>query len=326
MIISKAPLRISVGGGGTDLPSYYTKNNGTTFSSLALNKHIFVSINTRFEDNFFIRYAENEKPGLIQDISHPIIKETLIDLDLTDTNIEITSTSDIPSGTGLGSSGTFGVALQLAMRKYLNMEYDNEILAKESTRIEKDILERPIGLQDQYIASYGGLTEFIVDSESNVIVKQRMLSKTTEKKINNSLFLIFSNLTRSSTMILSSDAEEMSKKSNTKTYESIIDLGKAMFSHLGNGEMKEYGELMHEYWLIKRQRQEKFTDTMVNEIYDYLKAKDLIHGGKLVGAGGSGFLLVSSDKKDDLLSFAKEKKMIIFPVEIDHKGADLVVY
>ncbi len=324
MIIAKAPLRVSIGGGGTDLPSFYENNNGTIFSSLAIKKYIFVSINEKFNPGFFIRYSSNEKTDFIEDIDHPIIKETLIDLNYNNNNLEITSTSDIPSGTGLGSSGTFGVALQLALRELLNKEKDKEILAKESTKIEMDILKRPIGLQDQYISAYGGITEFKVSTESKVVVNQRKISQKTEDRIKNSLFLIFTSSTRSSSKILSFESKELKKKDNRTSYESIIELGREMFELLTDGRIKEYGHLMHEYWMIKRQRQKSITDKNVNNLYDFLKANEIIYGGKLVGAGGSGFLLVSTGQKKKLLEFTAANRYITFPVEIDNYGAQLV--
>ena len=190
MIITRSPLRISVGGGGTDLPSYY-ENGGTVFSSLAINKHIYISLNKRFLDTILIRYLENEEVSDVKEIKHDIIRETLKRLSNDFTGIEITSTSDVPGGTGLGSSGAFGVALQMALRQYANINIDKFILASESTIVEKDILLRPIGLQDQYISSFGGLTEFTVLENGNVSASRNINTTKTLEIIKDNLFLYF---------------------------------------------------------------------------------------------------------------------------------------
>lgn len=323
MIITRAPLRISVGGGGTDLPAYYENNNGTTFSSMAINKYIYVSINKRFYNEIFLRYSKNEKCSSLQSIEHPIIRETLSYLKNDINSIEITSTSDIPSGTGLGSSGTFGVALQAALRQYLNIGSSKDIIAAESTRIEKDILQRPIGLQDQYIASYGGLTEFNVSSNGKVISNKNVISDGLKKTIKDNLLLFFTDFSRDSSSILNFEIQEI-KRTKDNEYSNIIEMGKAMYSSLITNNIEEYGSIMHEYWLIKQERQKDFTQENITDVYNHIYGKKLIHGGKLVGAGGSGFLLLCSSKPDDLRQEMKKIGVQELTFDIDESGVTII--
>ena len=326
MIIVRSPLRISIGGGGTDLPSYYENNNGTTFSSLAINKYIYISLNKRFIENLLFRYLENEEVTNISDIKHPIIRETILDIKEDINSIEITSTSDVPSGTGLGSSGTFGVGLQLILRKYLNKNFDKYTLAKESTKIEKDILKRPIGLQDQYIAAFGGLTEFKVDKYGSVLASKNIISEDTKNVIDEKLLLFFADSSRDSSSVLEQESNQMKKKSKQKEYSDIVEMGKAMYLNLIKSNIKEYGNLMHDYWMIKRERQKDFTLKKINTVYDSLYDKNLIHGGKLVGAGGSGFLLLATKDPSKVKSRMSDYGMRELEFSIDEKGATLLEY
>ena len=217
MIIVRSPLRISIGG-GTDLPVYYENNNGTVFSSLAINKYIYIYITKRFQEEVLIRYLENEEVKDLRRIRHDIFRETLLDVDKKINSVEITSTSDVPGGTGLGSSGAFGVALQMALRSYLNLPYSRDLLSKESTKIEMDILKRPIGLQDQYISAYGSLTEFKVDNKSNVKINQPTINPNVDKVLSNNLLLFYANKNRNASTVLKSDQKMMVDSKKKKTF------------------------------------------------------------------------------------------------------------
>ncbi len=325
MLIVRAPLRISIGGGGTDIPSYYENNGGTVFSSLAIDKYIYVLLNDRFSKEIFLRYSENELIDDHRHIKHPIIRETIKNLNHNTESIEITSVSDVPGGTGLGSSGTFGVALQLALRHKFKMECSQEIVARESTNIEMNILKRPIGLQDQYISAYGGLTEFKVDAESNVKVKKYPLNEEIKKKIKENLLLFYVDSTRDSSKVLSEEKKLMESNHKGK-YDDIVNLGKTMFKKLTSLDLENYGKIMHEYWLIKRSRQKNFTEVRLNRIYDYLIEKDLIFGGKIVGAGGGGFFLFVSDNPETLRNEIKQFGMKELKFQASEAGASLVEF
>ena len=301
MFISKAPLRISIGGGGTDLPDYYEKY-GTIFSSLAINKYISVAVNKRFYDHYFIRYSENEEVNNIEEIKHDIIRTTLLKKHYTRGGLEIASFADVPGGTGLGSSGTFTVALLHALNSYLEVKADKFELAREATDIELRDLKRPIGLQDQYIASFGGLTQFEVDQSGSV--DARTLQLETKAKLQYAVIFYYSTgIKRDAALILKSEKKFFSDSMKKDQKNGDVDLveGLKMTNAVCAGDMHYYGELLHEYWLFKRQRQSAFTHSIVDEIYSYGLDNGAL-GGKLVGAGGSGFILFATDDPHRLLS------------------------
>lgn len=324
MIIVRSPLRISIGGGGTDLPVYYENNNGTVFSSLAINKYIYISITKRFQEEVLIRYLENEEVKDLRRIRHDIFRETLLDVDKKINSVEITSTSDVPGGTGLGSSGAFGVALQMALRSYLNLPYSRDLLSKESTKIEMDILKRPIGLQDQYISAYGSLTEFKVDNKSNVKINQPTINPNVDKVLSNNLLLFYANKNRNASTVLKSDQKMMVDSKKKKNFLDIVQLGICMYEALLDADISEYGKLMHDYWLLKRERQKQFTDQGINNLYDHIYQKKLAYGGKLVGAGGSGFLLFATDSPENLRKEVKKFGMRELEFSRDIEGTKLI--
>tara|TARA_A100001015_G_scaffold164330_1_gene182720 strand:- start:967 stop:1947 length:981 start_codon:yes stop_codon:yes gene_type:complete len=324
MIIVRSPLRISIGGGGTDLPIFYENNNGTVFSSLAINKYIYISITKRFQEEILIRYLENEEVRDLRAIKHDIFRETLLNIDKKINSVEITSTSDVPGGTGLGSSGAFGVALQMALRSYLNLPRSRGLLSKESTKIEMDILKRPIGLQDQYISSYGSLTEFKVDNKSNVNINQPTIDPIIDEVLNNNLLLFYANKNRDASTVLESDQKKMVDSKKKKNFFDIVQLGIYMYEALLNADISEYGKLMHNYWLLKRERQKHFTDKSTNDLYDHIYQKKLVYGGKLVGAGGSGFLLFATDKPESLRKEMKKVGIKELEFSRDTEGVKLI--
>ena len=312
MIISRAPLRISIGGGGTDLPSYF-KQYGTTFSSLAINRFVYVSCNERFNDEFLLRYSVNEEIKSINKIDHPILKETLKFYKNNfnrNIGLEITSIADVPGGTGLGSSGSFGVALQSTLRKYLKLNSSKSELAQQSTFIEMTKLKRKIGLQDQYIASYGGLSKFKVSKNGEVKVSKSKISSSLRDSIVNDLQLIYLGSIRDAESILSIQDKEIksNKKTRNTSFSDIVDLGKEMYESFSNNDFEHFASLTNEYWHFKRERQKESTPKIANSLYDDLFNKKIIGGGKIVGAGGGGFLLVIIK---DRIKFTKYCKKII---------------
>ena len=326
MILTRAPLRISVGGGGTDMPSYY-EQNGTVFSSMAINKYIYVGCNIRFFNEIFLRYSENELVKSINDIQHPIIKKTLQNYLPERNDIEITSMADVPSGTGLGSSGSFGVALQLALRTFNNENSPKNILAEQSTEVEMIELGRPIGLQDQYIASYGGLTEFTVLKNGKVTVDKKVISKDLDQLIKDNLMLIYVGSIRDSGVLLSKQQKDMinSTSENSSTFKNIVSMGRDCLNYLVNCDLQSYGETMHDYWLIKKERQKSQTPETIIDLYDHLYGQNLIHGGKLVGAGGGGFILIATNQKNKIKKFLQKNNIRFVDFSIDVEGAKLLV-
>ena len=300
MIICKAPLRISIGGGGTALPAYY-EGVGTIFSSLAINKYVSVCLTKRFSDDLFLRYSENEIVKDVKKIKHDIIRTILIKYGVS-RGIEIASFGDVPGGTGLGSSGAFTVALCSAVKTYLNLKFDQHSVSELATKIEMIDLKRPIGLQDQYAASFGGFSEFTVSGSGKVKVRSHRLSSIARRAIKDNLLLFNVGSIRDATKILISDQSKMAKGKASREnnqFDSIVDMGIAMSEALSEGDVEAYGDLLHQYWLIKSERQSALTANVVHEVYQLGRSNGAI-GGKLVGAGGSGFILFATKQPEKL--------------------------
>lgn len=322
MFISQAPLRISIGGGGTDLPDYYEKY-GTTFSSLAINKYISVAINKRFYDEYFIRYSENEEVDTIEEIKHDIIRTALLRKKYAEGGLEIASFADVPGGTGLGSSGTFTVALVHALNQYFHVNADKFDVAREATDIELRDLNRPIGLQDQYIAAFGGLTQFDVSQIGQVKARTMQLDTKARSAIRDNLLLFYTGVKRDAALILSSEKKLFSEGviSGNQCVRSIdlVDVGLKMTDAVLRGDIEYYGELLHEYWLYKRQKQRVFTHSIVDEIYS-LGIENGALGGKLVGAGGSGFILFSTNDPERLKATMAKNNVLELEFDISDNG------
>lgn len=322
MYISQAPLRISIGGGGTDLPAYYEKH-GTTFSSLAINKYISVAVNKRFYKQYFIRYSENEEVDTIEEIKHDIVRTALIRRKYPQGGLEIGSFADVPGGTGLGSSGTFTVALVHALNSYYHVNADKFDVAREATDIELRDLKRPIGLQDQYIAAFGGLTQFDVSQLGQVNARTMQLDAKARSMIRNNLLLFYTGVKRNSAMILSSEKKRFSGGAMLEDQYGrgvdLVDMGLKMTSAVLGGDIDYYGELLHEYWIYKRNKQSAFTHSIVDEIYS-LGMENGALGGKLVGAGGSGFILFSTNDPERLKATMAKNNVIELEFDISDFG------
>jgi D-glycero-alpha-D-manno-heptose-7-phosphate kinase len=293
VIIARAPLRISIGGGGSDLPSYYERFGGF-FISAAIDKYVFVGINSTFTDEYFIRYSSQERltdPGAIR---HPIVREAIKLHRLAP--LEIVSLADIPAGTGLGSSGTFTVSLLRAIYAHKREPVTTASLAEEACHIEMNLLQEPVGKQDQYIAAYGGITCFEIEKAGQVQVSPLAITNKGLHDLEDHLLLFFTGYSRSASALLAdqkkrsqADDEEM-----IKNLHFVVELGHEIRKALMAGDNRTFGTLMHEHWLHKRKRSSGMSNESINRWYDAAKASGAL-GGKLVGAGGGGFLLFYAD-------------------------------
>lgn len=291
MIITKTPLRISIGGGGTDLPSYYREFGGFVISA-AINKYVYISVNRNFFPGYFLKYSETEHSATRDAIKHRLIREALIKYDI-DEPLEIVSVADVPGGTGLGSSGTFLVGLIHALRAHGRFREDPETLAQGAVDIEMVRLQEPVGKQDQYIAAYGGLLCQQYNEDDTVNVSFLSMSNAAVHELRDGLMLFFVGNTRSASSILE-DQRKKSEERDQKMLDSLHftkQLGLEIKSVLEAGDIPRFGELMHEHWLRKRGRSTGMTNTRIDELYELARTKGGATGGKLVGAGGSGFLL-----------------------------------
>jgi D-glycero-alpha-D-manno-heptose-7-phosphate kinase len=297
MIITRTPLRISIGGGGTDLPSYYRKYGGFVISA-AINKYVYITINRTFGDGFFLKYSEMEAAESYESIRHPLMREALQMLRMPNA-LEIVSIADVPAGTGLGSSGSFLVGLLHALHAHQRHPVSAETLAREAIDIEMNRLAEPVGKQDQYIAAYGGLLCQEYRLDDSVGVAPLAMTEAAVRELHESLMLFFIGQTRSASTLLH-DQKQKSEQGDAQMIEGlhfVKKLGFEIKNVLESGDIVRFGELMHEHWMSKRARSNGMTNSRIDDIYNLARDKGGATGGKLVGAGGSGFLLFHTNDR-----------------------------
>ena len=299
MIISQTPLRCSIVGGGTDLKSYYSIKPGYVISS-AIDKYIYVIIKERFDKKIYINCLKREIVDKVEEIHHDLIREAM-KITGIENGVEITVMADIPSeGSGLGSSSSLTVGLLNAFYNYKGILPTKEWLAQDACKIEIDILKKPIGRQDQYIAAYGGLNlfkfyqdRFIDDRtiQAGEFVDVTKLSITDEekRKLSNRLMLFYTGQTRSSNEILSEQTKNMPKL--LTSYDNLVCLAKETYEQIKCGNFMEVGKNLHKGWLIKKTLASTISNTFIDDMYDKALYSSAI-GGKLCGAGSSGFFLL----------------------------------
>ncbi len=300
MIITRSPLRISLGGGGTDLASYYQKHEGFLIAA-AIDKYLYVNIHRRFIDGFLLKYSHLEEAQTIDEIKHPIIREAIKFVGIQDRNLEITSTADIPAGTGLGSSGSFTTALLKALHAHKKNIVHPEELAEQACIIEIDKVGEPIGKQDQYIAAYGGITCFKFQKDGKVEAWPLKISSETLYNMEDNLLLFFTGYSRNASSILK-EQDDKSKQKNQSMIENlhfIKDLGYRSKEALEAGDLHKFAALMNEHWEHKKKRSGAMSNSHIDELYRLALANGAL-GGKLIGAGGGGFLMFYTEDKTKL--------------------------
>jgi len=323
MIITRTPLRISIGGGGTDLPSYYSRFGGFVISA-AINKHIYVGINETFSGGYFLKYSSLEQAVTIDDIRHSLIRETLR-LHEVPPPIEVVSMADIPAGTGLGSSGSFTVGLLRAVHALKRKYVDPGVVAEEACRIEIEILRESVGKQDQYIAAYGGLACFEFLEDGQVQVSPLNISNSTLYDLEEHLLMFFTGYSRNASSVLD-DQKIRSEQGDASMLENLHftkELGKCIKLALEQGNPRRFGELMHEHWLHKQRRSPGTSNEGINRWYELGRANGAI-GGKLVGAGGGGFLLFYAEDRDALRRAMAKEGLREVRFAFDHEGSKLL--
>ncbi len=297
MIVTRTPLRISIGGGGTDLPSYYREFGGFVISA-AIRKYVYISINRAFFPGYNLKYSVIETAQSIEEIRHPLIREAL-QMHRVPDHLDIVSLADVPAGTGLGSSGSFLVGLLHALHAYKRSPVSREQLAREAVEIEMERLKEPVGKQDQYIASYGGLLCQTYHPDESVEVRPLQLSDDAALALRDSLMLFFVGSTRAASELLK-DQKEKSEKRDQDMIDSLHftkQLGQEIGKALEAGDVDRYGPMMHEHWMRKRSRSSGMSSGRIDELYDLARNKGGASGGKLVGAGGAGFLLFQTNDR-----------------------------
>ena len=324
MIITRSPLRISLGGGGTDLPSYYEEHGGFLVAA-AINRYVYITLHRTFVDECIIKYSQMERVHTIDEIAHPIIREALRLTGTPCTSLEIASMSDIPAGSGLGSSGSFTTALLGALHAMNHEIVTKARLAEEACHLEIDVLGEPIGKQDQYIAAYGGITAMTFQPGGAVDVVPARLNAETRANLQDNIMLFFTGYTRSASEILK-DQDDRTKKSDRGMIEELHrgkELGKESLAALESGDLRRFAEIMHEHWERKRRRSTGMTNERIDHWYQVARANGAL-GGKLIGAGGGGFLLFYTEDKTRLRHAMRDSGLPEVRVDFDNQGTTVV--
>lgn len=300
MIITRSPLRISLGGGGTDLPSYYERWGGFLIAG-AIDRYVYITLQETFLSELCLRYSKLERVASIDQIEHPIFREAFRSVGIERTNLELTSMADIPAGTGLGSSGSFTTALLKALSVFQKRLIQPGDLAAAACEVEINRLREPIGKQDQYIAAFGGLTCFEFLPGGGVKAYPLGVSESTIHDLEDNLLLFFTGFSRSASGILR-EQDERSKTDDASMLENLHftkELGYKSRTALEAGKMDDFASLMDEHWQRKKIRSNGMSNSSINEWYDLAMSNGAM-GGKLIGAGGGGFLMFYASDKPKL--------------------------
>ena len=323
--MARSPLRISLGGGGTDVPSYYEGHEGFLLAA-AINKYVYVTVMRPFEEGIYLKYSEIEKVKNVIDIKHPIVREVLAEFNLNTPQIEITTLADIPSGTGLGSSGSFTTALIKALFVHYRSNIHPQQLAELACHIEIEKLGEPIGKQDQYIAAYGGITEFTFHKDGSVSSAPLNLSVQTVHDLEDNLVLFFTGISRSASSILKNQ-DDRSKAKEASIIDNLHftkDLGIRSKASLLKNDTNKFGELMHEHWEHKKSRSKGMSNEFIDDAYNKALNAGAV-GGKLVGAGGGGFLMFYANDKEKLRNKMFEIGLEEVRFQFDFEGTKVIL-
>jgi D-glycero-alpha-D-manno-heptose-7-phosphate kinase len=300
VIITRSPSRISLGGGGTDLPSYYRQHGGFVIAA-AIDKYVYITLHQTFVEEAIIKYSQTERVKRIEDIHHPLVREALLLTGVPPEGLEIASMSDIPAGTGLGSSGSFTTALLQALHTHKKTIVPKQELAEQACHVEIDLAQEPVGKQDQYIAAFGGITcfEFLPDDRVQVDVVR--LNSETLSNLEDNLLLFFTGYTRSASQILA-DQDQRTRSMDQSMIDNlhfVKELGYQSRCALESGNLRQFADIMHVHWEHKKKRSGAMSNRSIDEYYELARANGAL-GGKLIGAGGGGFLMFYTEDKTRL--------------------------
>ena len=324
MIITRSPLRISLGGGGTDLPSYYREHGGFLIAA-AIDKYVYITLHHTFVQELIIKYSKMERVKSVDEVQHPIIREALRFTEVGAPYLEITSMADIPAGTGLGSSGSFITALLKALHTLKKNLIHPQELAEQACQIEIDILKEPVGKQDQYIAAYGGITCFRFLPSDRVEAEPLKIDTDTLYNLEDNLLLFFTGYSRAASHIL----REQDVKSRQADSEMIAnlhvvkELGHQSKEALEAGDLAGFAKLMNIHWEHKKERSANMTNDRIDQWFELARANGAL-GGKVIGAGGGGFLLFYADDKARLRRAMREAGLQEVRFRFDFEGTKVI--
>jgi len=324
MIITRAPLRISLGGGGTDLPSYYRQHGGFLVAA-AIDRYVYINVHHRFVNGFLLKYSSLEEAETIDQIKHPIIREALKLVGIEERNLEITSMADIPANTGLGSSGSFAAALLKALHALKKNVVHPAELAEQACCIELEKLKEPIGKQDQYIAAFGGIMTFRFSPDGQVEVTPLKISEETLFNLEDNLLLFFTGYSRAASSILK-EQDDKSRSSDAAMIDNlhrIKELGQRSQQALEGGQLEEFARLMDVHWKQKKERSAGMSNRDIDRWYECAMANGAL-GGKVIGAGGGGFLMFYAGDKVKLRHAMREQGLTEVRFRFDFEGTRIL--
>ena len=319
-------MRISLGGGGTDLPSYYREYTGFVVAA-AITRYVYITINEAFWPQIRLKYSKLEEVETVDQIQHPIIREAMKLTGVTGPYLDIVSLSDIPAGTGLGSSGSFTTALLRALHTLKRNFVPPQELAEQACRIEIDLLHEPIGKQDQFIAAFGGITCFQFLPDDRVIAEPLKMPADALANLEDNLLLFFTGSARDASEILR-DQDKRTKENGKEMLENLHftkQLGHESRDALVAGNLRKFAELMHIHWEHKKKRSPGMSNGRVDELYDLARANGAL-GGKLVGAGGGGFLMLYTEDKTRVRQAMRQAGLREVRVQFDFAGTTVVAH
>lgn len=325
MIITRAPLRISLGGGGTDLPSYYERHEGFLIAA-AIDKYVYLTLHKTFVDELIIKYSKLERVHSVDEIEHPIIREAMKLVGVGARKLELAAMADIPAGTGLGSSGSFTVALLKALHTYRRNLVHPAELAAQSCEIELTRLKEPIGKQDQYIAAYGGINCFTFLRGGAVEARPLEISEETLYNLEDNLLLFFTGYSRAASNILK-EQDDRSKHDDEGMIENlhfVKKLGFEIQQALEKNDLIGFAHMMDLHWQRKKERSGHMSNPKINRWYELAMANGAL-GGKLIGAGGGGFLMFYAVDKERLRTAMRGAGLTEVRFRFDFEGAKQVI-
>lgn len=321
MIITRTPFRVSFVGGGSDLREFYSKNGYGAVVSTAINRYMYVVIHPYFHDKIRVKYSKTEDVETIDEVQHPIVRECLKKVQI-ERGIEIASFADVPAGTGLGSSSAFAVGLLNALYAYKGKMVSKERLAREACEIEIDILNEPIGKQDQYATAYGDINYIRFNKDETVNVSPILLTESTKRRVESNLCLYHVGGERRAGDVLTEQKNNISIEAKFQNLKKMVMLADELRETLYEGKVDAVGGMLHKGWLYKKELASMISNDNINNLYTKAMKYGAI-GGKLLGAGGTGFLLIYSEDHENL---KKHLGCKVLPFSIDREGTKVIFY
>ena len=327
MILSRAPFRISLGGGGTDLPSYYSQHGGFILGA-AIDKYLYIYVNRPAADDFIrVKYSRYEQVSSPDEIQHDLVKPALKELNL-DGTLEIVSMADVPAGTGLGSSGTYLVALLTALYELKRERMPIQVIAEQACHIEMNLAGHPVGKQDHYLAAFGGITLLDIEPDGKAKVQPLDISVTTVEEFRASVLLFYTGIIRPSRDILQAQKQDTSRGDQdvVDSLHRTKELGYRIKEALEEGDLDRFGLLLDEHWQNKKRRSGSISNPQIDQWYELAKENGAL-GGKIMGAGGGGFFMFycPNSKKKPLRKCLAVAGLREIPYDFDFEGAKVLV-